>query len=301
MRPTSDQVRDYLVGRLNVELKPLKPIVIEGRIKSEESIYQKLQTGQYSKLSDLDDLVGLKVVMLRRGQVQQAITIVSNILTVVRSEERMLHPSQFTYRQPHLIVRLPDEYLARNPAVRDVRAEVQFTTALQHALDMATHDFDYKGKSFSWGNFRLVAQLRGSLELMDNILDNIESSALLAEQGVQAPLDFQQGQAALDVIIDKLASDILPEDLRRMAGTTASWLEAANMSPSDLASAIDRHPDLFSSLSLDPLDALLGTLLRESGAALLSGYDGRFCVSHELETACQEAKAVPDEKRVRLE
>ncbi|MDQ3913744.1 MAG: RelA/SpoT domain-containing protein [Actinomycetota bacterium] len=176
--PRLQNLESYLESRLRIDLQPLNPVAIETRCKGIESVLQKLQTGRFGTLLELHDLVGAKAVMLRKSHIPVAIErIEAGTLVLVESNlAESLDPRLFAYHQPHLIVRLPDDYVERNPEFKGLRAEVQVTTALQHALDMSTHDFDYKGKSFSWGNFRIVAQLRGSLDLIDDILDDIEAS-----------------------------------------------------------------------------------------------------------------------------
>ena len=75
-RPVLDQVMTYAKARLGTELKELAPIVIESRLKSEASILSKLQTGRYGSIHDLRDLIGVKVVLLYRKQLAEAIQIV---------------------------------------------------------------------------------------------------------------------------------------------------------------------------------------------------------------------------------
>lgn len=302
LTPVLKQVKDYLKSRLHAELGFLNPVTITSRLKDDESIYAKLQTGRYDNLLDLNDLVGVKVVLLRRSLLQQAIDALqaSSFVVLASNLETEIDPRTFSYHQPHLILRLPNEYVERNPAVGDVRAEVQLTTTLQHALDVATHDFDYKGKSFAWANFRLVAQLRGSLELVDNILDDIESSAKLGRFDPPPPVDLTELQNVLDAMMRRLRIESFPEDYRRMTSTVAEMLSAADVSVADLEEMCERNGDLVTSVSLTPPDIVLGVLLREVGDRLLEGYEGAFCVPDELLTLCEEVRRIPEGRRVVL-
>ena len=180
----------------------------------------------------------------------------------------------------------------------NLRAEVQFTTALQHALDTATHDFDFKGGSFDWQNFRVVAQLRGTLELADSILDNVEASAALMEAGVPGPQDFRDAQSILNVLEDMFDAEALPPDRRRMALVVSSWLSALDHDADWLRTMIIQHEDLAHALSLSPVESALGILLRESGTELVAEVDGYFSISSELESLCPETALVPVDRRV---
>jgi ppGpp synthetase/RelA/SpoT-type nucleotidyltranferase len=302
LAPRVKVLAEYLTSRLDAELAGIDYVTVEPRVKTHESTYEKLQTGKYAKLVDLPDLVGFKVVLLRRSQIARAIdAIQASSLVVVESNLGVsLDPRTFVYHQPHLLVEVPDEFRERHPEVQELHAEVQFTTALQHALDMATHDFDYKGKSFEWSNFRIVAQLRGSLELIDNILDDIETSAKLGKFEAPTPDELKRSQATLENLKRIFGPAKLPEDLRRTSLIVEGLCDAAGLEPASLADLAGRHNDLVSANALNPVDAVLGMLMREYAEPLLEGYEGLFCVSEELESLCSEAAAVPQERRVAL-
>lgn len=300
MSPRLLLVEEYLESRLKAELSGLKVVAIESRLKSAESIYQKLQTGRYKSLEEVSDLVGVKVVVLRRSDLRPAIdAVIGSSMDVVETNlEAAIDPVTFAYSQPHIIVQLPGEFRERNPEVSSIRAEIQVTTALQHALDMATHDFDYKGKSFAWANFRIVAQLRGSLELIDSILDDVEASSKLGKYETPTPPEMVRSQQVLDALVGIFGPERLPEDLRRMSMTVGKFLIAAGVSPENLGELAERNQDLRESLSLSATDAVLGMLIREKGERLIVEYQENFCVSPELLSICEETQAISEDKRV---
>lgn len=292
----------YVVGRIQTELAELTPVAIVPRVKSEESIFHKLQTGRYASLDDIDDLVALKVVLLYRRQMTEAQAIIegSNLTVTGPTSARALPPTDFGFHEPKISVLPPPDYLARNSDVQGIVTEVQFTTALQHALDMATHGFDYKGPAYSWGRFRLVAQLRGTLELVDRILDDMESSAVLASNTPTQPPEFHAAEAALRAIQEIFDPQALPKDLRRMTDSVLGWVEAAGVDPAELTAVLSRHKDLTDALSVDPTSAVLGALLREKGEDLVANYSGKLLITSELESICIESEAVPIAMRVSL-
>lgn len=301
LQPRLDKVKDFLESRIRADLSDLRPDLVIARAKQPESIFAKLQTGRYSRIKDLHDLVGLTVVVLYRHQIAQAMNAVTNSgLLIIGQPNRAIAPADFKYREPKLFVKPPRDYLDRNPDLEDITAEIQFTTTLQHALDVTTHDFDYKGKTYSWDNFRLVAQLRGMLEMVDVMIDDIESVSLQRTEPIEIPSQMVFGAEVLQQIDSRFDAADLPKDRRRLADTVGGWAAATGLSPGELGALIDRHEDLVRARSIDPASAILGAILREKAAELLDAYDGTFCVGSELESMCQEASAIAGERRVRL-
>ena len=295
------KVLEFMAQRLKADLGDLHLVSIIGRPKKPDSVLQKLHTGKYQDVAAMTDLVALTVVVLYRHEVQQAIQAVkSGGLQIVEEPTRAIQATDFKYREPKLYVKPPADYLDRNEDLREVVCEVQFTTAIQHALDMTTHDFDYKGHSYSWGNFRLVAQLRGTLELVDRIIDDIEKVSIPNSESIEAPPELLYASSILEAIVARVDDKLLPADHRRMADTAAAWARAAELTSSGFADLLDRNRDLLDATSLDPTSAILGAILREHRDLVLSNFEGRFCISGELESLCVEAKLVPEERRVIL-
>jgi len=301
LRPHVEQLLDLLENRLRADLAGVDFISIKGRPKSPDSVFEKLQTGKYSSINELNDLAALTVVVLHRREV--AITmeaIKQSGLQIVDEPISELAPSDLRYHEPKLIVKAPVAVADRNPELADLVAEIQVTTALQHALDMTTHDFDYKGRTYSWTNFRLVAQLRGTLELIDGMIDDIEHVDLPSYDGAGVPAEFDFASSVLDVLTRRFDDEALPDDRRRLADTVSAWVSALALKPSDLDQLLESHGDLTGSQSLDPATAVLGALLRTDAPKLLAGFSGLLAISTELESLVPETASVPLARRVAL-
>jgi ppGpp synthetase/RelA/SpoT-type nucleotidyltranferase len=292
---------DFFRDRLTSDLSHLKPIRIEGRVKEPSSILQKLETGKYDGVAKLSDLIGLTVVLLHRRDVGSAIEVMkSSGLPIVGESVRAVEAADFRYREPKLYFEPPVDYLDRNPDFLGFVAEVQFTSVLQHALDATTHDFDYKGKTYSWRNFRLVAQLRGMLELVDNMIDDIDNVEFARSEIITPPAHVVYAAAILDVLTSKFEEDRLPPDRRRFADTVASWCDAISIDAGGLASLLDRQEAFLNTESLDATSAVLGALLKEYSGTLPDNFAGHFVVGSELASLCPETQSIAIEKRVQL-
>jgi ppGpp synthetase/RelA/SpoT-type nucleotidyltranferase len=299
MRPHLEKLEKFVINRLWADLSDLRVLHIEGRIKEVGSVLQKLHTGKYQDLQNLRDLVGVTVVTLYRRDVQVVMDVVRNSgLTIYPVTPKPVQPSDFRYREPKLCVEAPPDYLDRNPELRGVTCEIQFTSALQNALDLTTHDFDYKGRSYSWTNFRLVAQLRAMLELVDRMIDDIESVDITQSESIVIPDEVLNAESVLKVLHEVFEEDELPPDRRRLADTVASWLEAAGIEVQELKSLLDASSDLREASSLDVSSVVLGALTIARGQNLVDNYSGMFVVSEELQSLCSEVGIIPADRRV---
>ncbi|MBE5468648.1 hypothetical protein E3G67_000561 [Mycobacteroides abscessus] len=296
-----EKLLDFLKKRLEADLQPINPINILGRPKATPSILQKLHTGRYPTISELYDLAGITVVVLHRRDIRLAIDIVKRSgLQIIKEDIPCIDATDFRYREPKLYIQPPPDYLSRNSDLSEFLCEVQFTSALQHALNKTTHDFDYKGSSFSWSNFRLVARLRGMLELIDSLIDEIETVSVSQHDIIDIPPRLTHSQSVLEILRTFFPPERMPGDQRRFADTVTSWSMAIGLSPDAVRVVIQSSADLVNASSLDPSSAVLGALIRAHGPDLLSNYEGHFLISKELETLCSEVSIVPLERRVEL-
>lgn len=286
-----DSLIGFLENRLRSELHGIHVEAIASRKKTAASIQQKLQCGKVKDLSEIRDLAGMTVVVLYRSEITEAIKrLEDSDLQVDNPGPIEVAPSDFKYHEPKVYVRPPSSFLERHSLLVD-ECEVQFTTALQHALDAATHDFDYKGRNYSWSNFRLVAQMRGVLEMIDRTIDDIDSTTLPPDATVKTPDGMLEAAKVLSVLTAHFGKEV-PDDRRRFAETVLGWLQASGIGVEQLDAALHANPDLVSARSLDATSATLGALLREHND-LVSNYDGRVFASQELLTLCDEATTLP--------
>ncbi|WP_370362421.1 RelA/SpoT domain-containing protein [Catenulispora sp. MAP12-49] len=275
-------------------------MALQVRVKSVESVFAKLQKGDYSSVRDLEDLIAARAVFLHPADVVAAFRTAAQVFPVVETKNTDVgKPTDFRYQQPHLIATFPVSYLERHSDLADVKLEMQFTTYIQHALQESTHDVIYKGARFSWREARLDGRLRGLLEIVDDVLANISN---VAQVDPDPNYDlFDKRNEIIDSAVILWGAGSLPPDMRRFAITIEGLLSAAGVSVSEFLQLANSHRDLIDSLSLGPVDKVVGVLLRERFDALVRGVKSRkVAISSELEDLVMEAKRWPAEKRVLL-
>lgn len=295
----ADVLAETIKTKTRGELTDFQVVNLTSRVKSVESCYQKLQTGKYESVAQVKDLIGLTVVLLHRKDVGSAMQRLDDSPSFVteQRDERTILPAEFKHREPKLYLRPRDADLDRHPEWVGLVAEVQFTTAIQHALDITTHDFDYKGSTYKWSNFRLVARLRAMLELVDAMIDDIEAVEIADHEAIRIPDSFRIGQEILDVANEIWEESTLPPDRHRFASTVREWLQHAGLDTGELA-ALLRSSAPSAPEHMDCASVILGILLQHGDFDSLIAAESRLAVTTEMEDFFPRSRDVPAEKRV---
>jgi ppGpp synthetase/RelA/SpoT-type nucleotidyltranferase len=141
----------------------------EYRVKTEQSLAGKLERkgAKYKSISDITDLVGLRVITFYTDEVDKVAVIAKRVFDIDWQEsvdKRKLHQlDSFGYNSLHYICRLKDK------AFENIRFELQMRTALQHVWSTIEHDTGYKGEVKIPREYkRQFSRLAGMLELVDD-------------------------------------------------------------------------------------------------------------------------------------
>jgi ppGpp synthetase/RelA/SpoT-type nucleotidyltranferase len=167
LRQLSQLVYDQLCQVLHEQGVELN--TIEHRVKSEASLAGKLERkgDKYHKLTDVTDLVGLRIITFYTDDVDKVAAIVKSLYTVDWEnsiDKRKAHQlTSFGYNSLHYICRLKEGPLSHIPF------ELQMRTALQHVWSAIEHDIGYKGAVKLPPEYRRqFSRLAGMLELADD-------------------------------------------------------------------------------------------------------------------------------------
>ncbi len=125
-------------------------VPMEARTKTWASITEKLKRRSITlkSVKDLNDLIGLRIILLFRRDLITACELVENTLSVITKEDTSdrLSETQFGYQSLHYIVEIPTEWRAI-PSMKDfagLRAEIQVRTLAQHIWAASSHKLQYK-------------------------------------------------------------------------------------------------------------------------------------------------------------
>ena len=149
-------------------------VPMEARVKTWASIDGKLRRKgqQISCISDVSDIVGLRLILLFRDDVERMHDIITSTLCV-RSFENTgdrLAATQFGYRSNHYNFTIPDSWssLPSYSDLGEVEAELQVRTLSQHIWAAASHKLQYKHEeSVPPSLIRSIHRVSALLELVD--------------------------------------------------------------------------------------------------------------------------------------
>ena len=178
LRPTFEKLMDVVKNFLseNIASNHIYINAIEARIKAEDSLAGKLErkAGKYNSLSDLTDILGVRVIAFYNDEVDKIAALVGHLFEIDWEnsiDKRKMHEiHSFGYNSLHYICRLPKSVFEDPafPELNEIRFEVQMRTALQHVWSVLDHDTGYKsGFEVPREYLRNLNRLAGMLELVD--------------------------------------------------------------------------------------------------------------------------------------
>ena len=147
---------------------------LESRLKSWESINEKMQRNglNINKLTDVTDLIGLRVIMLFKRDVETAHKLFLNAFDVQNFENTAdrLNESQFGYQSMHYLVKIPKAWgqIPTFEPFKDLLVEVQLRTLSQHVWAASSHKLQYKNEA------AVPVPIRRSLNRLSALLETTD-------------------------------------------------------------------------------------------------------------------------------
>ncbi|BEH11034.1 MULTISPECIES: GTP pyrophosphokinase [Geobacter] len=147
---------------------------IEQRIKAWESIADKIERKnvELKKVSDMNDLIGIRLMLLFRRDVEKTCDLICNTFKLLEREDTIerLHEDQFGYQSFHLVIALPEGWL-QIPSLKEfatLKAEIQIRTLAQHIWAAASHHLQYKRET------SVPAPVRRSIHRVSALLETVD-------------------------------------------------------------------------------------------------------------------------------
>lgn len=164
-------------------------VPIEHRVKMWSSIEQKFMRANNdccrigfsgASLSELSDLVGVRVIVLFKRDIPEVRRIVEDAFTVVDEDDKTLRQTvdQFGYASVHYQVRIPKSWhsVPTFRAFQEFQAEIQIRTLAQHMWAAASHELQYKEESSVPDEMRrAIHRISSVLELVDTEFEHLLS------------------------------------------------------------------------------------------------------------------------------
>lgn len=231
-------IENLLKGIL--QLKGINVHSITSRVKSRESLKIKVnrEDDKYTKLDDITDLAGIRIITYFADQVDLIASFVEEEFEVDRSnsvdKRELIDPEKFGYLSLHYVVKLPSFrlQLIEYQRFKDCKVEIQIRSILQHTWAEIEHDLGYKNEHAVPREIRRsFSRLAGLLELADEEFIKIRSNLANYEAEVEAQIE----KAPTMVLINQasLKSYVLKSQLIRSLDQKISHIVNADLELKD--------------------------------------------------------------------
>lgn len=181
---------------------------LEYRVKNRKSLAAKIiKKGKYSSINDITDIVGVRIISHYASDVDRIASIVEKEFLIDAEnsidKRKSLEPDKFGYLSLHYIVSLNDKRtgLSEYGRYKNIKAEIQIRSILQHAWAEIEHDIGYKSNNGLPNVIRRhFSRLAGLLELADDEFVKIRQSINVIQGEVVSAIKQGKGDILLDVV-----------------------------------------------------------------------------------------------------
>lgn len=274
--------------------------LFDGRVKSEESVFARLELGELASIVDMNDVYATTVVVPTRSEINDAAKAVQSVYPNSEIKvRRRADPRSFKYDDMHIYATLGPTAPGIDRAIRYRPFEIQIRTGLQYSWWRATHDVLYKGDVKDWRLERVASQARGTLDLIDGVLADLPAAAELLERQAD-DADAQFGQVV--GWLEKWPEGDRPVDRRRFVDTVLAWLAQAGNALEAVEAALDsaRGQALIAEEGITPAQVVQILAADEAGLPTLTAGERRILVTDELATVAPDFGSLPEDTRVQL-
>lgn len=212
--------------------------LLSSRIKSVESLSEKLESGRYGAWDNIDDRFACTVVVPTATHDKDVLAFLDAVFersTVRRRNSTQKPPEVFRFDSTRWIGKLkPSVGATMSPGAGDILFEVQVQTVFEHAWGVVTHDLVYKTDTIDWRKARLAAQLKAAVEQIELTIAMFEESLEFMPQSRHAETDEKVELVEhLKRLIDsgRLAAEIAPQSWSRLADNV--WALVRSYTPKD--------------------------------------------------------------------
>jgi ppGpp synthetase/RelA/SpoT-type nucleotidyltranferase len=185
--------------------------LFEDRIKSLESVTEKIETGRYETWSQIDDLYACTIVISLISDEDSVISFLENQfekLKMIRRGEANKPPDTFRFDSTRFIGQL------KKPTgleFETVMFEVQVKTIFDFAWTKTTHALAYKSEKISWQRLRLAAQLKAAVEQLDMLI--LEFDQTSEDVGKCHFPEIEDKASIQEFFTKKIAEGFIPSEL----------------------------------------------------------------------------------------
>jgi ppGpp synthetase/RelA/SpoT-type nucleotidyltranferase len=214
--------------------KGLRVLSVSYRVKARDSLERKLQRSpeRYSSLSDITDLLGVRVITYFQDEVDVVAEIIEHEFGIDQENSidrrATLEPDRFGYLSLHYIAQIHEKRanLVEYRRFHDCAFELQIRSILQHAWAEMEHDLGYKNEQAIPRLIRRrFSRLASLLEMADEEFAQLRDELQKYSEEVESAIEGQPETVFIDKqsLASFIASSSLVHELdqaiARLGGT----------------------------------------------------------------------------------
>lgn len=212
-----------------------KGYALTSRIKTIESLAEKIETGRFKKWSDLDDLFACTVIIPSLSQEKEVIEFCCETFSVMKTVKRGQNkkaPDIFRFDSTRISARLKkiDTNSDNLLSIFDITFEIQIKSAFEHAWAVSTHDLVYKSSEIDWKRLRLAAQIKATVEQLDTLILAFDQASSIIQDCNSDEIHRKRKIAiATQKLLEekKIPEELKPKDMTRFCDNLYSILVSA--------------------------------------------------------------------------
>jgi ppGpp synthetase/RelA/SpoT-type nucleotidyltranferase len=206
------------------------------RLKTPESLAEKIETGRFSKWSDIDDLFACTIIVPTLRHDSAVYDYCEKTFRIIKSTKKgavKKPPDIFRFDSTRISARLlpPIGYVATNELdIYQVVFEIQIKSAFEHAWSVAIHDLAYKGQNVDWKHLRLAAQIKATVEQLDTLILMYEQVSENIQESHWPELESKHKIASkVKMLLNegRIPSECAPKDISRFSNNLYHFLDKA--------------------------------------------------------------------------
>ncbi len=190
------------------------------RIKTVESLAEKIETGRFKKWSDLDDLFACTIIIPTLSHEEEVIKFCKNtfdIARIVKRGQNKKAPDIFRFDSTRIYAQIKKNDtlnidIDNKLTIYNIIFEIQIKSAFEHAWSVSTHDLVYKSSEINWKKLRLAAQIKANVEQLDTLILAFEETSLIIQENNYP--DIKNKRKLADEINNLFDNGKIPDELR---------------------------------------------------------------------------------------
>jgi hypothetical protein len=181
VEPYLGRLQQYVWGTLSAYCDG-RGFALVSRVKTLESLSEKIESGRFSSWAKIDDLVAFAVVVPTLAEEEPVLEFLGEKFRTVDVKRRgaaQKAPDVFRFDSTRFTGRLrPLPEGGGERLIDQVAFEVQVRTAFDHAWIVTTHALTYKSAVIDWKQQRLAAELKATCEKLDLLIVAFSEAAV---------------------------------------------------------------------------------------------------------------------------